>query len=613
MVRQIFTSLIVILISVQVSYTQLQLVLKSQEKGINHYYQNLQEMGGGCAFADFNSDGWQDLWINGGNQNEKLYINDGTGSFENKTTEAGLSDLSINATGVIVGDIDNDGHKDVFLITSATGPNNLLHNNGDGSFSNISQEAGFLQDTAFSMSASFADINLDGYLDIYVGNYVSELKLLYDGNGTAIGFDHSCSEDYLYLNNQDNTFEKVDLNFWESQTGCVLASTFTDYDLDGDPDLMIANDFGEWITPNRLFTNNYPDNNFTEVSEQLGADIGIYAMGIAIGDYDLDEDLDYYFTNLGRNVLLHNENGVFVDKTEFAGVEDIQFEDLNTVGWGTSFQDMDLDMYPDLLVANGYIPAGGGSLDWLASNPENPNKLYVNNGNGTFSDASNVTGFSSKSKGRGLASADIDNDGDVDIMVVILNALVIPGNENKVALYENILNTSNNYLKVDLTGVRNNRDAYGSIVRVYVDDKVLIRELNGGSSHVSQNSSVLHFGLADNTEIDSLLVTWPGGAEQTVIGPDINTTLEIEEDLSIYTSVEDPKRTQYNVYPVPTTSRLYLLNYDNTAAFTVYSQFGKLLFRGSGNEINVEHLESGMYYMHIQHSGKSNSFPFIKI
>lgn len=597
----------------QALYGQFQMVQKSQEKGINHLYQNVQEMGGGCAFADFNHDGWQDIWINGGSQNEKLYMNDGTGSFIDKSEETGLSDLSLSATGVIVGDINNDGHKEVFLITGANSPNQLLYNNGDGSFTNITDEAGLLQDTAFSMSASFADINLDGYLDIYVGNYVSEIKLLYDGNGTAIGFDHTCADDYLYLNQKDNSFEKLEGDFWENQDGCVLASTFTDYNLDGDPDLMIANDFGEWITPNQLFENNYPDFNFSEVSEQLGTDIGIYAMGVAIGDYDLDEDLDYYYTNLGRNVLLKNEDGIFVDNTAFAGVEDIKYEDLNTVGWGTSFQDLDLDMYPDLLVANGYIPAGGGSLDWLASNPENPNKLYLNNKDGSFSDASSATGFTDKSKARGLASADIDNDGDVDVLVVNLNSLVIPGDEAKVALYENVLNTTHNFLKVELTGVKSNRDAYGSIVRAYAGGKVLMRELNGGSSHVSQNSSVLHFGLANNNTVDSLVVSWPGGAKQTVINPEINTTIEIEEDLSIYTSVDDQHTWQQTVYPIPTHLYLHLLNYSTDTSFKIFDQVGKLQFTGIGNRVNVEQLNKGIYYIQIQENNSVKTIPFIKI
>ncbi len=602
----------ILFFAISFGFGQVQFVNKSQEKGINHYYQNVQEMGGGCAFADFNQDGWQDIWINGGNQNEKLYINDGTGAFLDKTEEAGLANFSRNATGVITGDIDNDGYKDVFLTTSAGTPNQLLYNNGDGSFSNISLEAGFLQDTAFSMSASFADINLDGYLDIYVGNYISELALLYDDNGVAIGFNHTCSEDYIYLNNKDNSFEKVSGSFWENQKGCVLASTFTDYDLDGDPDLMIANDFGEWIVPNRLFKNNYPNNSLTEVSTQTGMDIGIYAMGIAISDYDLDEDLDYYFTNLGRNVLLNNNAGLFEDKTEHAGIEDIKHEDLNTVGWGTSFQDLDLDMYPDLLVANGYIPAGGGSLDWLASNPENPNKLYLNKQDGSFEDISTVSGFANKNKGRGLAAADIDNDGDVDILVVHCNSIIMPGDEIKVSLYENMISTNNNFIKVNLKGNKSNRDGYGSLVRIYAGGRVLLRELNGGSSHVSHNSSTLHFGLSENTTVDSLVVTWPGGVRQTLLNPDINTTLEVEEDLSLYTSVHDQHTTQISLYPVPTQSVLYLLNAEENTNYKIYDQVGRQLLNGIGNRVPVEMLESGLYYLQVIDKGRVLSIAFVK-
>ncbi len=614
MFKRITISIIFLAISLQTAFAQFQLIRKSEEKGIIHYFQNLQEMGGGSAFADINNDGWQDVWINGGSQNEKLYINDGTGSFIDMSMDAGIDAMSISGTtGVIVGDINNDGHRDVFLISSAGTHNYLLYNNGDGSFTDISLEAGILQDTSFSMSASFADINLDGYLDIYVGNYISEINLLYDNNGVAIGFDHTCSEDYLYLNNQDNTFQKLGADFWENQEGCVLASTFTDYDLDGDQDLMIANDFGEWITPNKLFNNNYPENSLSEMSTALGMNVGIYAMGIAIGDYDLDEDLDYYVTNLGRNVLLNNDDGLFLDKTEYAGVEDIKFQDLNTVGWGTSFQDMDLDMYPDLLVANGYIPAGGGSLDWLASNPNNPNKLYLNNQDGTFEDASTATGFSDKSKARGLAAADIDNDGDVDVMVVHVNALILPGEEIRVALYENTLSSNHNWVKLSLEGVKSNRDALGSVVKLYSGGNVLIRELNGGSSHVSQNSSVLHFGLADNSQVDSINVFWPGGAKQTIIDPAINTTVHVVEDLNIYTAIEDQMVENHFVFPIPAQEYLFLSNYTDRAEFVVIDQLGKKKFSGIGNRVALKGLATGLYFVQVVQNKKLKSFPFVKL
>jgi len=614
MYNRIVASILVLFSCLQANYAQFQLIQKSQEKGINHYFQNLQEMGGGCAFFDFNQDGWQDVWINGGSQDEKLYLNDGTGSFLDISQEAGILGMNLQGTtGVITGDINNDGHRDIFLTSAAGNHNYLLYNNGDGSFSDISEGAGILQDTAFTMSASFADINLDGYLDIYVGNYISEIKLLYDSTNVAIGFDHSCSEDYLYLNNKNNSFTKLDNAFWQNQDGCVLASTFTDYDLDGDPDLMIANDFGEWITPNRLFKNNHPDNSMTEVSDEHSADVGIYAMGIAIGDYDLDQDLDYYITNLGRNVLLNNSNGVFLDKTAHAGVEDIKYQDLNTVGWGTSFQDMDLDMYPDLLVANGYIPAGGGSLDWLASNPANPNKFYLNKRDGTFEDASSNTGFTDKNKARGLASADIDNDGDIDIMLVHVNALILPGEEIGIGLYENTLTSSNNYIKVSLEGVKNNKDAFGSIVRVYAGDKVLMRELNGGSSHVSQNSSVLHFGLAQQNTIDSLVVTWPGNLRQSIYNPTVNTSIHIVEDLKIYSALDESQINKKSVYPIPANDYLFLSNYSTNVEFTIYDRLGKIQFSGVGTKVRLSTLEPALYYIRTIEDKKIKSFPFIKI
>lgn len=563
---------------------------------LEHAYLSPIVMGGGLAFFDYNNDNLDDIWINGGSFPEGVFLNKGDGTFIDISSETNpFGKIGLGSTSVITGDVNNDGFRDILITTGTNGSNILLVNDGFGNFENISESAGLVQDTSWTTTAAFGDINLDGYLDIYFGNYIKESRVINE-TGQVVGFDHDCFEDYIYINNGDLTFRKVNSDFWSNQEGCVLASCFTDFDLDGDQDLMIANDFGEWIVPNRLFQNNYPQESITEVADQNGANPAVYGMGIAIGDYDLDEDLDYYITNLGRNVLLNNQNNEFIDLSTEAGVEDTQFNNLNTVGWGTSFQDINLDMYPDLLVSNGHIEAA----EFIASNPNNPNRFFLNNQDGTFEDRTIDSGFFDGNIGRGMACSDYDNDGDIDVLIMNINGLVPKDQLKNIRLYNTRLDGNKNWLKVSLEGSFSNRDAYGSIVRLYVDGKTLMRELSGGSSHASQNSSVLHFGLNDNIAVDSLTVTWPGGESQTVVNPNINTTLEITEDLSIYTSTKATQIIDFKLYPNPSSDIIKIETESIILSFKLYNSMGQLVQSGKGNLIVVEDLIAGMYHLNIK-------------
>lgn len=178
------------------------------------------------------------------------------------------------------------------------------------------------------MSVSFGDINLDGFLDIYVGNYIEIDRLIYDQNGEVDGFAHECYSNFLYLNNRNPdsiAFQEVSGSYTGDDLGCALSSTFTDYDQDGDVDIFVANDFGEWVVHNKLFQNEYPLPYFSDQSVRSRLDAPMYGMGIAVGNFDQDLDLDYYVTNLGRNGLFMNDNdGTFQDVTSVVEVEDIR-------------------------------------------------------------------------------------------------------------------------------------------------------------------------------------------------------------------------------------------------------------------------------------------------
>ena len=491
----------------------------SQVSGIDHLCFSPTLIGGGCAFFDYDNDGHLDIYVTGGILRDKLYHNQGDGTFVETGIIAGLQKTgNMYTQGVVTGDINNNGYRDIFVTVWGFNHNffiqpssNLLfRNNGNGTFTDISASAG-INDSAWSVSAAFGDYNLDGWLDIYVGNYVDSSGFINDSTGETIGFSHKGSRNYLYINNGDGTFSEQSASLGVDQDGTALAVAFTDYDQDGDMDIFIANDFGEWVHPNVMLQNNYPLNSFTDVSQAANIDAAIYGMGIAIGDYDEDLDFDYYVTNLGRNVL-HNNNGsgVFTDMTDSAGVTNTTVDSLLTTGWGAAFLDYDNDTYLDLFVANGAIPAA----DFIKTNERDPNKLYKNNMDGTFTDVSVLEGVSDSSVARGFAFGDYDNDGDNDLLIVVTRRDT--NNNDHVLLFRNDLSNGNHWLKVKVQGVKANRDGFGSLVRVVSHGRSWIREIDGGSSHASQHSSIAHFGLGSYTTVDSVIVSWPGGGDQVI-------------------------------------------------------------------------------------------------
>jgi len=291
-----------------------------------------------------------------------------------------------------------------------------------------------------------------------------------------------------------------------------------------------------------MLSNDFPANSFTGLSQsQLNA--ALYGMGIAIGDYDQDGDFDYYVTNIGSNFLFQNDgNQVFEEVASLAGVENsITPEGKNTTGWGTFFFDYDNDTYLDLFVSNGFVPA----FDFLPTSVNDPNKLYKNQGDGTFTDLSDEFNLSDNSINRGSIFGDYDNDGDLDFFVVTLNYI---GQGVKSLLYNNQENGPNNWLKFKLEGTSSNRDAIGTRLLLFTGDKKLIREIGAGSSHASQNTNVIHFGLGIAPKADSLWVIWPGGFTQVLYDIEANQTIFFKEGENNYklAGCTDPRATNYD-------------------------------------------------------------------
>ncbi len=616
-----------------ISFLNAQQLIDIQEiAGINHTFQHETFIGGGAAFFDYDNDGDDDLYLTSGNRPDIFYENLGGGIFTEKTNEAGFFVArNYNTMGVIAGDIDNDGFKDLFVTTkqklNGTFDKNLLfRNNGDGTFSDIwpSDAAG---ESTWSISATFLDYDLDGFLDIYVGNYVDVSNLIRDEQGEVIGFGHTCFKNQLFRNRGDGKFSDVAEAFQLADTGCALAVTASDFDNDGDLDLMVANDFGPDIEPNRFFINDRENGRFQEIGNEVNANQAIYGMGFAVGDYDNDLDLDYYVTNNGNNLLLNNENDLFSDAATISGTDytwnDIQ-DSILSVSWGCAFLDLDNDADLDLYVANGFVPGPA----YLPTNIVDNDKVFLNNGNGVFQEDTVNYAIDNPFVARGMAHSDIDNDGDLDLISVVQKAPLNATRNSKLFQNQLISNNNNsvgkNWLQLQLTGVTVNRDAYGSKVYLYANNQTFMRELNGGASHCSHSTSILHFGLNTIEQVDSIVIHWTGGIKKQTIYdiPANRRILVTEAETEFTTNIEGAilAKNAVKIFPNPSKDWLSieLPNLENrTATLTILTVTGQSLFaltaaNQTSFRIPIMDLSSGIYFLKVESEGNSQLLKFVK-
>jgi enediyne biosynthesis protein E4 len=484
----------------------------------------IEEMGGGCAFFDYDNDGWMDIFVVGGRTLEgipegasnRLYKNNRDGSFKDVTREAGLWDAGWGV-GVCVGDYNNDGYEDLFV--TYYGQNKLYHNNGNGTFTDVTEHAGLKHEgIRFGTGCTWVDYNKDGLLDLFVSNYV-DIDLAHAAkpsldvpNCNYEGVPVACGPKglkpplhHLYRNNGDGTFTDVSK---ESGIAAIrgsygLTAVTFDADDDGWPDIFVACD----TTPSLLLLNNH-DGTFREdgllrglaVSPQGAAQAG---MGIALGDYDLDGRLDVAKTHfqLQATGLYHNVGkGEFEDTANEAGIAG----ERRYVSWGIALQDLDNDGHPDLFWVTGNVYAEVERM-----NPKfafkGPRILFRNKGNGTFEQVLDGAGadVNSRHVSRGCAFGDFDNDGDIDI--VIMNQHEPP------TLLRNDCPRENHWIKVRLEGTKSNRSAIGARVLARYGDKVQAQAVLSQASYVSSNDPRLHFGLGAETTAD-IEVQWPSGA-----------------------------------------------------------------------------------------------------
>ena len=480
-----------------------------------------ETMGPGCAFFDYDSDGWLDILLVNGidwpdrrreRTTMRLYRNNRNGTFTDVTERAGLA-VEMYGMGVAIGDYNNDGFPD--LLVTAVGQNRLFQNNGHGRFIDVTEKAGLAGRSAFSTSAIWFDFDRDGLLDLLVCNYVK----------WSVAHDVFCSVDgkrksyctpeayhgetcWLFRNRGNGTFEDVTAKsgIFDS-TSKSLGVALLDYDRDGWPDLLIAND----TQPNKLYRN-LRNGAFEDVAVRAGVAFSEdgkarAGMGVDAADFDNAGAEGIAITNFDNEMmalLRPGRDGTYKDAARVAGVGEASRASL---GFGCAFLDIDLDGRLDLVAVNGHIDETVRRIHGNVGYAQPPH-LFLNDGKGHFRDVAAQAGaaFASPKVARGLAYGDFDRDGSPDLLITT--------NQGAAYLYRNEQLSGNRGLRLRLTGTKSNRDAIGALARVFTPDGAQSRRVKSGSSYLSQSELTLTFGLGKRDTAGRLVIEWPSGDVQ---------------------------------------------------------------------------------------------------
>lgn len=486
----------------------------------------VETVGSGAAFLDYDEDGYLDLYVvnstyvkaisDGERPKTKnrntLYRNVNGNRFEDVTNEAGVADQNGYGMGVAAGDYDNDSYIDIYVCNY--GANVLFHNNGNGTFSDVTDRAG-VAGNLNTVGAVWLDYDNDGFLDLYVGNYLDydrDYSYYYEPDGFPGPLAYSGQPDVLYHNNGDGTFRDVtrEMGLFMPE-GRMMGVGAADYDDDGYADLYVAND----AMGNYLF-HNEGGQRFHEIGQGAGVAYSedgeeTSSMAVDFADYNGDGLLDLFVSDIHFSALYRNEGqGIFRDVTTPAGIAapSGQYD-----GWGAAFIDYDNDGDVDIFKVN-------GDLNHLYGHED---QVFENIGEGRFSDVSLERGsyFKRELVGRGACFGDYDNDGDIDVFIVNLN--------DSAVLLRNESLARNNWLMIRLDGSASNRDGVGAKVKVFSGGNVQVAEKKSSSGYLSQNDPRMHFGLGKSEKADRIEITWPSGQAQVLENVPAGQILVVKE------------------------------------------------------------------------------------
>ena len=477
-----------------------------------------ETLGSGCAFLDYDGDGWQDILLINGmawpNHKQaptpmRLYRNNRDGTFTDVTQRAGL-DLEMYGMGVAVGDYNNDGFPDILV--TCVGQNRLFKNTGKGTFVDVTRTSGLGGRTGFSTSALWFDYDRDGFLDLFVCNYVKwsaehDVFCSLDGKQKTYCTPEAYRGEtcWLFHNRGNGTFEDVTAASGIFDTSSKsLGVALLDYEHDGWPDLLVAND----TQPNKLYRNLH-NGTFKDVGVEAGIAFSAEGkaragMGVDVADFDNSGSAGIAITNFDNEMIgLYRPagKGTYNDVAIQAGVG---LPSQNTLGFGCAFLDADLDGSVDLVVANGHIDETVRNIRGNVGYAQPP-QLFLNNGQGKFRELGQAVGegFNQAKVGRGLAYADFDLDGDLDLLMTT--------NNGPAYLYRNDQLAGNYSIRFTLVGTQSNRDAIGARVCIEYDGSSQSRLVKSGSSYLSQSELPVTFGLGKRDKIARVVIEWPNG------------------------------------------------------------------------------------------------------